>query len=347
MSLRRGWRAARRFAGSPTGRLGASYLAVIMIMSLGFSLVLYYTSAHELRKQLPPQDGFRDGAGLFDDDFIPPQRVNDFLRERGEAARRTLIGRLVMLNAGTLVAGSALSLYLARRTLRPIEANFEAQAQFVGDASHELRTPLTSLQTSNEVALRNRHLTVAQSRELLRQNIEEVAKLQTLTDGLLQLARQDRAAVTLGPVSLQDVAADALNGIVDAAQAKNMSVDDSVPAVMVQADAGHLSRALAILLDNAVKYAPEGSTIRLAGGAKGKQGYVRVIDRGPGISQTDQQRIFDRFYRADQSRSSQHVTGYGIGLSLAKKLVGQQGGTIEVSSQPGKGAAFTIYLPLA
>lgn len=333
----------KQFLTSATGRLTASYLIVIMGMSLGYSVVLYSASVRELQRQLPPAP-LRQ-VMVAEPDTIAGRQISDLLRERAAEGRRVLLSRLILLNLLTFVAGGALSYYLARRTLRPIEENMEAQSQFISDASHELRTPLTTLQTTNEVALRDSTLNLTRSKELLQQNIEEVAKLQALTNSLLTLAKTDEGAITMERVSLQEVANDAMNRVVRLAQAKHISIDDQVKPVHVVANRQCLAEAVVVLLDNAIKYGPEGSKILLEGGIKAKQAFISVRDEGPGIRPYDLRRIFDRFYRADQSRSTRHVPGHGIGLSLAKKLVEQQGGDIQAVSKVGKGSVFTIVLP--
>jgi signal transduction histidine kinase len=350
----------KKFIASTTGRLAGSYLVIIMLMSVGFSIVFYNTSSHALGRQVPPPETYTfqrfDGStaigiGGVNTGGLPGQKVtrniDDFFQERIAEGRTELIRRLIMLNVLTLVTGGILSYYLARRTLEPIEANMEAQAQFVSDASHELRTPLTALQTTNEVALRRPKISTDEAKKILKDNVEEVVKLKDLTDGLLRLAKQDTHTLRGVPVSLQAVAADALNTIVSAAQAKEITVHDTVPAVKVWGEQPALVQALGILLDNAVKYSPAKTAITVEGGQHGKYGYMRVRDTGGGIAPADMPHIFDRFYRADQSRSKQKVEGYGIGLALAKKIVEQHNGEISADSIGGKGAAFTIHIPLA
>lgn len=332
------------FIRSATGRLATSYLIVIMGMSLGYSLVLYNISVQQLQRQLPPRNLYRQ---LIDDQaFLTRDQVNEFLEDRIDEGRRALIQRLLFLNLVMLLLGSGLSYYLARRTLQPIEASVESQSQFVSDASHELRTPLTTIYTSNEVALRNRSLTLSQAKRLLQENIQEVAKLQSLTDNLLALAKSDAAPSNMQRESIQDIVLDALNRVVALAQSKGISIDERVKVTYVYGSRPELTETIVILLENAIKYSPDNSTVRIDGGTKSKRGYISVTDQGPGIRPYDLRRIFDRFYRADQSRSAQHVQGHGIGLSLAQKLVAQQGGEIKVQSAVGKGSTFTILVPL-
>lgn len=334
----------KAFVKTTTARLALSYLAIIMLMSLGFSFVFYDASSHELGRQLPQPSNFR--VQQSDRNSNRGIDIDDFLQERIAEGRQALLARLIVLNIMALGLGSTLSYYLARRTLLPIELNMEAQAQFVSDASHELRTPLTALQATNEVALRRPKISTAEAKDILKNNIEEVVKLQLLTNGLLRLAKQDNEPIALTPVSLQEVASDAMNNVIGMALAKKIAIDDKVPAVLVRGDRVGLSQAVVILLDNAIKYSQPGGTIKLEGGKDGKRGFIRVIDTGNGIAAEDLPNIFDRFYRADPSRNKQHVAGYGIGLALAKKIVDQHHGVIIAASVPGHGATFTLTVPL-
>jgi two-component system sensor histidine kinase CiaH len=332
----------KHFFTSTTGRLAASYLAIIMLMSVGFSVVFYHTSSQELGRQLPPQSFFDDRG--YDG---PRPLISDFFENRIAEGRHILLARLILLNIVTLLVGSGLSYYLARRTLQPIERNLEAQAQFVSDASHELRTPLTVLQTTNEVALRRKNISAEAARGVFRQNIEEVEALKTLTDSLLRLAKQDENYLVLKPVSLQDIASEGLNHIVQLAQDKQMEIQDTTQPVKVLAEKQSLVQAAIILLDNAVKYSPPKSTLHIEGYKQGKYGYLKVRDEGQGIRASELPHIFDRFYRASQSRNKQQVDGYGIGLSLAQKIMQQLDGEILVESTPGKGSTFILKLQLA
>lgn len=346
------FRRIKSMARTTTTRLALSYLAIIMAMSIGFGVAFFFTSDRALHRQEPPPERSTSSSESIDPDDRLRLRdpiVEAYLRQRAAEGRHELLIRLIGLNAVALVLGGGLSYYLARRTLRPIEVNMEAQAQFVSDASHELRTPLTVLQTTNEVALRKPKLSETDARDLLEHNVAEVAKLQALTDGLLRLARPDKKLIRT-PVSLQTIASEAMNGLIPAAQSRHIRIEDNTPDINVFGDPAALTQALSVLLDNAIKYSPQGSTITLTGARSSRLSEVSVIDHGPGISPNDLPHIFDRFYRADQSRShSENTTadGYGIGLSLAKKIVHQMDGEIIASSTPGKGSTFTIKLPAA
>ena len=332
------------FLGSATARLAASYLAIIMVLCISFSYVLYKTSAHELGRQIPP-------VSIFNPEQPDPAEgleYHHFFELRINEGRGHLLERLVLLNLVVLASGAALSYYLARRTLQPIESAMEAQSRFVTDASHELRTPLTAILTSNEVAQRKPSLTLKQAKDTIKSNTEEIIKLQGLTDGLLSLAAQDiNTPLFERPVSLQDITGEAMNRVLSAAQAKHIAIQDTVPDIKVSGDQAKLAQVAAILLDNAVKYSPKKSTVYIEGHAKDGHGYLSVRDEGIGIDADDLPRIFDRFYRADQARTKPGADGYGIGLSIARKIVDQHHGRITVSSTPGNGSTFVIELPLA
>ena len=337
---------AKRWLSTSTVRLTLTYLALIMLMSISFSVVFYNIVAGQLERQFPPSyfaDNFIDRYG---NPIISRQAFEDFLRHRIDEGRHVLIIRLVGLNLLIMAGGAVLSYYLARRTLQPIEAAFDAQSQFVSDASHELRTPLTAIRTSNEVALRKPKLTLAEAKDLIQQNTADATRLQSLTDGLLHLATNRRPQVAQ-PVALQEVVAEAMNHIVTLAQTKDITVQDNVPNLQVLADPASLGQCITILLDNAIKYSPAGSRITLDVAAKGKTVNLNVRDQGMGVRAADLPHIFKRFYRADRSRTKEHTDGYGLGLSIADKLMRQQGGQITAKSTVGKGSTFTIKLPAA
>lgn len=326
------------FGRSSTVRLAVSYLAIIMTMSIGFSCVFFNTSAKELNRPIPNKPLFMVGDGHRD-------YLQQYFDQRADQGRQHLLGNLVLLNIGALAAGTYISYMLARRTLEPIERAMEAQSRFTSDASHELRTPLAAIQAENEVALRKTDLTLPRAKELLHSNLEEVIRLRDLSDGLLQLARSDAKELEHHAVHLAEVMTEALNRIVKLAQAKDIAVDDLVQDVVVSGDKRLLTQAVVILLDNAIKYSPEKSTIHLSVAVDAQLAVVRVRDEGPGIVAADQQRIFERFYRVDQSRTQHKTPGHGLGLSIARKIVEQHDGRISVDSVAGRGTTFIILLP--
>ena len=342
-----------RIVQSATLRLAGTYLAIIMLMSLAFSYVFYHTSARQLDRQVPTgissvfqqvnpgDDGGTGGVPRANDD------LRRYLLARAEEGRAELLVKLLWTNFGVLVFGTILSYLLARQSLRPIEEAMDAQTRFVSDASHELRTPLTALQLTNEVALRKSKLSAKESRDLIEHNLAEATKLKALSDGLLGLLKQDGQLLAHTAVSLQAVVSESMSRIAPSALDKHIAVHDSVPNIMVKSEEAALTQVLTILLDNAVKYSHTNSDIHLEAKARGKAAYLSVRDNGVGIKASEVPHIFDRFYRADTSRSRQHTEGYGLGLSIARKLADQLSADISVKSELDKGTTFTIKLHLA
>ncbi len=317
-------------------RLAATYLTIIMVMSIGFSIIFYTVSTRELERRP------RGGPDLMLDSGASLQQYFD---QREQESRAILALDLAIINIIAFIVGGLLSYLLAERTLRPIEENMEAQAQFVSDASHELRTPLTALRTANEVALRNKQLKLADAKKVIAENVEDIARLQSLTDSMLGLIREDHNDVMSERVLLAAVVSDAMNLVVPKALAKDITIEDSGKSLWVRGDQQQLVQLLTILMDNAIKYSPVRSMVHVSVHTKGKMAILTVKDEGVGMSSETQQQIFTRFYRADQSRSVTH--GYGLGLSIAKKIVEAHKGTIHVTSQEGSGSIFTVELHLA
>jgi two-component system sensor histidine kinase CiaH len=318
-------------------RLTGTYLAIIMAMSVGFSVIFYSVSMRELDRR--PHT-----ISLMDIAPDPDTRLtfNDYLSNRAEEARTSLLVDLILVNLMALISGGILSYLLAQYTLRPIEENMEAQAQFVSDASHELRTPLTALRAANEVALRDKKLKIADARAVIAENIEDITRLQSLADSMLGLLRDDTAGFQ-ADVSLPDVVSEAMNVVISQAQAKNISVEDATGDTHLYGNARSLTQLLTILLDNAIKYSPEGSAVHVSSEVQGSSLVLTVKDEGVGMDEEAVKHAFTRFYRAEESRST---SGYGLGLSIAKKIAEAHHGKIAIESVVGEGSSFTVTLPL-
>lgn len=320
---------------SATLRLTAWYMALVMLLSLLFSFVLYEVATNEFSRALrpAPDNGLQT---FFDIDAVSRQ-------ERIQDSTNRLVGSLVIFNLAVLVGGTALSYLLARRTLQPIKEAHDAQARFASDAAHELRTPLTVMQTEIEVGLRETKATAKQYKETLSSTLEEVARLRVLTDRLLMLASQQE--LPRGTVDVEMAVVEAMTHVVPFAQAKRIEIDNQVSSLTAEAHLESVVEVLGILLDNAVKYSPKKSHITLQGKEHTHMVEISVSDEGPGIAPEEQEKIFERFYRADGSRSKENVEGHGLGLSLAKRLAEQMRGHLTVQSDGKKGTTFTLSLP--
>ena len=233
-------------------------------------------------------------------------------------------------------------------TLRRLEDSFIALRGFTADASHELRTPLAALRTVGEVSLREDTNTAA-AREAIGSMLEEAAKLDGILESLLTLARAEASS---NPVSLEvvDVAAllsDVRLGLGILATERGQEIDVTGPGdSLALANPVLLHQAVMNLLHNAIRHGLAGTAIQLSWRNSNGRVIIEVSDEGPGISAEDQRRIFERFFRVDKARSGSG-RGTGLGLAISKVFVEQQGGTIELESEPGRGSRFRIILRAA
>jgi signal transduction histidine kinase len=316
-------------------KLTAWYVVIIMTISLMFSVWVYSQARHELQFGLSRVIHIGPIENLPDDEF------GQFVQERLADSRQRLIVRLVSLNLIVLAVGAAASYWLARRTMQPIEEAVEAQHRFTADASHELRTPLAAMKAEIEVGLRDKNITKQEAVELLQSNLEEVDRLGGLAEGLLTLTQTDNNPV-LAPVSLEEVASKVAKRLEPLAEAKKITIKRQLQPVIVSAEELAVDKIISILLDNAIKYSPKNTQITVRTYQKDGHGYLEVKDQGIGIKATELPHIFDRFYRADTSRTKQQVPGHGLGLSIAQKLAENLNGQIKATSSPGEGSRFTI-----
>ena len=230
-----------------------------------------------------------------------------------------------------------------------IESSVKRITQFTADASHDLRTPLSLIRTNAELALR-RQRSESEYRTALSRILAASEESAQLIEHLLALARSDVGATQLNlelapllPV-LQGVCQQARLW----AQAKGIDFRDplSTEPLALRMDAPAMQRLLLTLLDNAVKYTPAGGTVRLRAYSDERYAIVEIADSGIGIADSDLPHIFDRFYRADQTRSRE-VPGSGLGLAIARWIADGHNATIDVESSLGNGALFRVRAPLA
>jgi signal transduction histidine kinase len=172
-------------------------------------------------------------------------------------------------------------------------------------------------------------------------------RMARLVDDLLALARRQEPILEHEPVDLGVAVAEASDDFVVPAAARQIVLDRAIaPNVIVTGDRDALKRAVANLLENAVRLAPAGSRIRLATGSEDDRAWIAVADEGPGIAPEDQDRVFDRFWRADKARSRADG-GTGLGLAIVRQIAESHGGQVRLQSKPGVGSSFVIWLPVA
>ncbi|HET9943793.1 MAG TPA: ATP-binding protein [Terriglobia bacterium] len=234
------------------------------------------------------------------------------------------------------------------QTLMRLESSFEQMRRFTADASHELRTPLTAMKSVGEIGLRSKRDPAAY-REVIGSMLEEVDRLSLLVDRLLTLSRADNGESMLSRdrVDLCELAEEVTTqlGVLAEEKQQGLTVDATGPSVSM-GDRMVLRQALLNLVDNAIKYSPVGGRIvvKVSTNARGLA-VLDVSDTGPGIPEDMRPRVFDRFYRADESRSRENGGGTGLGLSIARWAVEVNGGQLTLESTEGTGATFRITLP--
>ncbi|MFO0758475.1 MAG: ATP-binding protein [Byssovorax sp.] len=244
--------------------------------------------------------------------------------------------------------GGTLAVFHDVTDLRRLET---IRTDFVANVSHELRTPVTAISTAAETLLGGALGDAEASRDFVEVIDRNAARLRHLVDDLLDLSRLESKSFRLAPTTLDlhPILLHAASLSRDAAQRRKVTivVDPAIDtALRAFIDRRALEQVLSNLLDNAIKYAGEGARVTLSARAEGDDVEVTVADNGVGISPTHLGRLFERFYRVDTGRSRE-LGGTGLGLSIVKHLIERMNGTIEVESELGEGACFTLRLPAA
>ena len=300
--------------------LTAWYLLIILIISLLFSMAIYRESEHELgrierRQRVWSERINGESSRSYRPDLLEPIQIQDI--------RNRIISTLILVNGIILIFSGGLGYFLAGKTLKPIQEMVDEQNQFISDASHELRTPLTALKSAMEVFLRDKKLLLSDAKILVTQNIEDVNKLQFLSDGLLQLTQYQKpnGHTKMQTALLSNVIREAIRKIQPLAKRKTITIEFSTSDYTIKGDEYVLTDLLVILLDNAVKYSHKGSKVVINVKKADSTIAVSVRDEGIGIEKKDFPHIFDRFYRADSARSKTKTGGYGLGLSITKKII--------------------------
>ena len=228
--------------------------------------------------------------------------------------------------------------------LAALSASRDRQRQLVTDAGHELRTPLTSLRTNVDLLVQSDHEQIAidptARAELLDDIRAQTDELTTLIGDLTELARDEPLAPVLGEVDLSEIVD------VSVARVRRRAVDKTFDVETVSwevyGEAPALERAVTNLLDNAAKWGPPGSTVTVRLTAHDGVGRLTVDDQGPGIAEADRESVFDRFWRAEESRS---MPGSGLGLSIVRQVVERHSGHVVAGAAPGGGARLVLELP--
>jgi signal transduction histidine kinase len=228
------------------------------------------------------------------------------------------------------------------QTLERLEALFTSQQRFLADVSHELRTPLTVIKGNVDLMRRMKEA----DEESLNSIDQEAGRLTRLVGGLLMLAQAESGKLPLnfGRVELDLLLTEVFTEMRVLAGSKVRVHLNDIDQVIVHGDRDRLKQVLLNLVANAIQYTPAGGDIFISLSKLGDQGRLIIRDTGPGIPAEDLPHIFDRFYRAEKSRTRSQTSGFGLGLSIAHWIIEHHNGQIKVESKEGKGTTFAIWL---
>ena len=306
-----------------------SLLRVELIVSLAVVAATVLLVLATVRRGLRPLDDMAEAAGAI--------ASGDLTRRVITADDTTEVGRL----------GASFNAMIGQ-----IEAAFEEKSgsearlrQFVADASHELRTPLTSIRGYTELLQKGAISDEAARQRALDRIEREAVRMGGLVDDLLLLARLDQGRpLSAEPVELRRLAREAFDDAQTLDPERPMTIH--APArVVVRGDRDRLAQVVQNLVANACTHTPAHTPVRIEVGTTRRVGYLAVVDEGPGLAPQEAERVFDRFYRQDVARTS-GAAGSGLGLSIVRAIAEALGGRAFVWTAPGRGARFTVEIPL-
>lgn len=326
----------------------------VIEVSAVFSESAVYTSAAEEAAKLGKQEGRLKSQNIYwrykAREEIGGKRIIALMDVTSE---RTILLDLILtfIAAAVILAGIIylISLLFANRAIAPVRSAWEKQKQFVADASHELKTPLAAINTNLDVLLSHPGSTVQEERKWLGYIKSEVQRMTKLTNDLLYLARveQEQQPVFTERIELSYLAESAILAMEAVAFERNISfVYHICPDTAVIGDCAQIQQVIMILLDNALKYTEKNGTVWIDLKKEDTTVVFSVKNTGKGIAEEQMDKIFDRFYRADEARTGENGS-YGLGLPIAKAIVENHHGKIYVNSRENEWTQFFVILPSA
>lgn len=260
---------------------------------------------------------------------------------------RSLLLVLIITGASGLALAAAGGLFVAGRTLRPIRDAFQRQRAFVADASHELRTPLTLVRGNAEIIQMSAAARLSgEDKESLQSIVQQTEQMERLVADLATLAlmEEGRAPLARQPVDISGLVERVSREGHVLAHGRPVEIRaESAPGLSVLGDAARLHQLLLVLVDNAVRYTPDGGRVTIAAHRRDDRLQVSVADTGQGIAPEHLPHVFERFYRADPSRS-RGEGGTGLGLAIARAIADAHDGTLRAESEAGRGTTFVLDL---
>ena len=289
------------------------------------------------------RDQILDGNAIVATLYMFKDLSDYYYEEKGE------ILWLVLMSLFFICCGAGVGYYLAGRSIKPIREMFKRQREFVADASHELRTPLTVMGIAAEGMEGDTDSNFSEfTVDTLKTMRIEIKRMNNLVAALLSLARNDAGAgdLKLEQVNFNVLFEQTLGTLSMLAEQKGLKLEQRLAQerLIIWGDRMRLEQLLTILVDNAIKYSARG-TVTVSALRQNRQLVIKVEDEGIGIDTQDIERIFERFYRVDKARTRAEG-GFGLGLPIAKLIVEQHQGTIEVESKKNGGSSFIVKLPL-
>ena len=321
-------RVAIKNVGSPRLRLTLAYAGILVLLLIAFSAVVF-----ALLSLLVWQD-------------IEPFRDDPTMVAAGHRMLASYAWRLALANVGGLVLVAGAAFVLAKVTLRPLEQAIALQQQFTNDASHDLRTPLAVIRTETSAALHGSQPLTQSSIERLTIIDEQARRMERLIDQLLTLSHVDAdSALNREPTDLAVVLKGVIRDLEPLAEARGIDLHVSrSESAVVLGDELKLSQLVGNLVDNAIKYSTDKSTVAVAVWQNRDAAYLKIADEGIGIPADELESIFLRFHRADRTGGSGRP-GHGLGLPLCRWIARAHGGDVTVESREGAGSTFTVRLP--
>jgi signal transduction histidine kinase len=258
-----------------------------------------------------------------------------------------IIQNLILLgDVAILIIVFVVGFFLTKKTLAPIKKAMEKQDRFIADASHELRTPLAVMKTSIEVFLRRKDLSAEHAREVLSDTLKEVNLLISLSNNLLSISKGHLSDIKFEKIYLPDILQIKIERLKHIAEEKNitLTLTGSAPEdKLIMGNDFMISQVFYNLIHNAMIYTPDFGAVKIDYTIRDNKYIVTISDTGIGISKENLTHIFEPFYRADNSRST---NGSGLGLSIVKSHISLHLGVIGVTSEIGKGTKFIVALPI-
>jgi len=321
-------------------KLAFLYSFLFLCSFWAFSISLYVWMDHSFGESYISEVQQQNFEGEFD------QRDTAIATTAGEVALDRLRNILLVLNGGLAIIIPGVAWLMTRRTLAPVQRIHNQQKQFVSDVAHELRTPLSIMGGELEVALRKER-TVSDYKQVLASSKQETDRLISLVENLLFLARADqrKQAIDFEKVDITDVVGSVIASLQTESANKQIVLHFKPEAepTFAWGQPSMLRRLFFNLIHNAILYTPAEGDVWVSLSANKQYTQVAIKDTGIGISPENQERIFNRFYRIDPSRSQ--TKGYGLGLAICKSIVELHHGRITVHSALEQGSTFTVILP--